>query len=70
MKFSIRSEDSNIHAGNLIRSALKDIGNGGGHPTMAGGIIYKKYLDKIDNIEDKVIELFTAAYKRMENSKI
>ena len=70
VKFSIRSEDSNIHAGNLIRSALKDIGNGGGHPTMAGGIIYKKYLDKIDNIEDKVIELFTAAYKRMENSKI
>ncbi len=63
VKFSIRSEDSNVHVGNLIRIALKDIGNGGGHPTMAGGIIYKKYLDKIDNLEETVINLFTSAYK-------
>ena len=65
VKFSIRSEDNNVHAGNLIRLALKDIGNGGGHPTMAGGIIYKKYLDKIDNLEDTVADLFTEAYKNM-----
>ncbi len=65
VKFSIRSEDSNIHAGNLIRLALQDIGNGGGHPTMAGGIIYKKYLDEIDNLEDTVVSIFTEAYKKM-----
>ncbi len=65
VKFSIRSEDSSIHAGNLIRLALQDIGNGGGHPTMAGGIIYKKYLDEIDNLEDTVISIFTEAYKKM-----
>ena len=65
VKFSIRSEDNNVHAGNLIRLALQDIGNGGGHPTMAGGIIYKKYLDKIDNLEDTVKHIFIEAYKKM-----
>lgn len=65
VKFSIRSEDSNIHAGKLIRLALQDIGNGGGHPTMAGGIIYKKYLDEIDNLEDTVVQIFSEAYKKL-----
>ncbi len=38
-KFSVRSEVDEINAGKLIANALNGIGNGGGHPTMAGGVI-------------------------------
>lgn len=43
LKFSVRSESSRINAGKLLHIALKDIGNGGGHATMAGGIVYPEY---------------------------
>lgn len=65
VKFSIRSEDKTIHAGRLIHEALKDIGNGGGHPTMAGGVIYKNYLDKISNLESTVERVFMGAYEKL-----
>lgn len=39
-KFSVRSEIEGLNAGNLISDALEGYGNGGGHPTMAGGIIF------------------------------
>lgn len=39
IRFSIRSERKDIHAGDLIALALSGIGNGGGHPAMAGGMI-------------------------------
>lgn len=45
-KFSVRSELPEINAGKLTNLALRDIGNGGGHPTMAGGVLYaeRKHL--------------------------
>ncbi len=45
-KFSVRSEVQWLNAGRLINLALRDIGNGGGHPTMAGGLVYaeRKHL--------------------------
>ena len=42
IKFSVRSEDSYIHAGHLVREALHGYGDGGGHATMAGGMIRKE----------------------------
>lgn len=42
IKLSVRSEDPEIHAGNLIHDALAGIGNGGGHAAMAGGLIEKE----------------------------
>ncbi len=39
IKFSVRSEDSRVHAGELIRGALAGLGDGGGHAEMAGGMI-------------------------------
>lgn len=42
IKLSVRSEDPDIHAGNLIHNALEGIGNGGGHAGMAGGLIKKE----------------------------
>ncbi len=39
IKFSVRSENPEIHAGYLTRGALDGVGNGGGHKGMAGGTI-------------------------------
>ena len=41
IKLSVRSEDPDIHAGDLLHEALKGIGNGGGHASMGGGFIRK-----------------------------
>ena len=39
LKLSVRSEIEEVHAGYLIHDAIADIGNGGGHASMAGGFI-------------------------------
>ena len=39
VKLSVRSEDPNVHAGNLLHEAMQGIGNGGGHAAMGGGLI-------------------------------
>lgn len=39
IKLSLRSDNSNYDAGQIINLALKGIGNGGGHSTMAGGFV-------------------------------
>ena len=38
-KLSARSRDKNLDAGWLIQEAVKDMGSGGGHAHMAGGVI-------------------------------
>ena len=47
IKLSVRSEDPEIHAGNLIHEALAGIGNGGGHAGMAGGLIRKEQQEAL-----------------------
>lgn len=42
LKFSVRSEEEKVDAGKMVAEALKGIGNGGGHKTMAGGLIPKE----------------------------
>ncbi|MCI9488369.1 MAG: DHH family phosphoesterase [Lachnospiraceae bacterium] len=44
VKLSVRSEDPDIHAGNLLHTALKEVGNGGGHASMGGGFIGNDHL--------------------------
>lgn len=39
IKLSLRSDNANYDAGQIINYALKGIGNGGGHSTMAGGFV-------------------------------
>lgn len=46
-KFSVRSEYEEFDAGKIVFEALKDVGSGGGHASMAGG-----YAD-----ESKILEL-------------
>ncbi len=59
VKLSVRSEDPNVHAGNLLYAAMKDIGNGGGHASMGGGLIPKENLAKLGRYpEDFIRNLF------------
>ncbi|MBQ9609549.1 MAG: DHH family phosphoesterase [Lachnospiraceae bacterium] len=61
-KFSIRSENPDVNAGEIISKALKGIGNGGGHPTMAGGLIKAEDVHKLGAYPDNtIIDIFTSA---------
>lgn len=69
LKFSVRSEEEEIHAGNLIRDALKGYGDGGGHSGMAGGFIPGELRIKEISAENKVIcERFMDTLKKMKQS--
>lgn len=59
IKLSARSENADVHAGDLLHVALKDIGNGGGHATMGGGFIGKDRLPELGHYpKDHVRNLF------------
>ena len=55
LKFSVRSELSDFTAGDWVHLALKDIGDGGGHPTMAGGIVFPERMSVLGSDPDTVI---------------
>lgn len=62
IKLSVRSEDPDIHAGNLLHDVLTDIGNGGGHALMGGGLIPKDRIPELGNYpEDYIRNLFLKA---------
>ncbi|MBE5925781.1 MAG: DHH family phosphoesterase [Lachnospiraceae bacterium] len=66
LKFSVRSEQSSLHAGKLISNALSDYGNGGGHASMSGGVIPADNMDKLGKYRDLTIQnLFL---KNIENA--
>lgn len=59
IKFSIRSALPEIDAGMVIDRALQGYGNGGGHPSMAGGFIPKENADRLATDRDyKIQKLF------------
>lgn len=59
IKFSIRSALPEIDAGMVIDRALQGYGNGGGHPSMAGGFIPKENADRLVADRDyKIQKLF------------
>lgn len=55
IKLSVRSEDPDIHAGNLLHEALRDIGSGGGHASMGGGLIGRDRLPELGNYPENYI---------------
>ena len=64
VKLSVRSEDSRIHAGNLIHDALENVGNGGGHASMGGGLIQNDNLPKLGRYpKDAIRNLFLEVLK-------
>lgn len=48
IKFSVRSEIPEVHAGNLVHEALAGYGDGGGHQEMAGGMVKSERLDAME----------------------
>ncbi len=64
LKFSIRSEASKIDAGKVIKEALKGLGDGGGHPSMAAGFLpgltsEEEINSMAELVERRVIHLVT-----------
>lgn len=66
-KFSVRSETPSMDAGEIIHEALLGIGNGGGHASMAGGMIAKENLYLLGSKPDnRICELFLDTIKRLQ----
>lgn len=58
-KFSVRNETATYHAGTVTARALKDIGDGGGHFAMAGGIVTEDKMYLLgDNPHFEIQQLF------------
>lgn len=55
LKFSVRSERDDVDAGELTRRALDGFGDGGGHATMAGGLIPAANLPLLGNYPDELL---------------
>lgn len=47
IKLSARTDNPHIHAGNLLHRALTGLGSGGGHATMAGGLISAVHVPEL-----------------------
>lgn len=67
-KFSVRNETKHYHAGTVTARALKDLGDGGGHFAMAGGMIFpdKVYLLG-DNPHFEIQQLFMNVLYSIDN---
>ena len=62
LKFSVRSERSDVNAGELISKALQGVGGGGGHATMAGGRVPAANVEKLGEFTNNaIIERFIRA---------
>lgn len=60
INFSIRNEDEKLNAAHIIQEVLKDIGFGGGHSDMAGGVIKEISKFKEDNIYNSFFQCIHA----------
>lgn len=66
-KFSVRSELESLNAGKFIAKALEGIGDGGGHPTMSGGIIPKTSIPLLGKDKEyRIIRLFLDALTELK----
>ena len=70
IKFSVRSEIANVHAGQLIHKTLKHIGSAGGHAGMAGGLIPQENVAKLgEDPENRIIQLFLDSMESVDRTK-
>ncbi len=66
LKFSVRSEREDVNAGVLIEEALRDLGGGGGHATMAGGVMPRNVCEIMgERVEDEIQRRFMQVYFEM-----
>ena len=69
IKISVRSERPTLDAGKIISKALKGIGSGGGHATMAGGFVPFDGNDReedlmIQNIRERFIDVISRTKRK------
>lgn len=55
IKISVRSETPSVHAGQVLKAALAGYGDGGGHASMAGGLIKTDNIHKLGNFPQEKI---------------
>jgi len=70
LKFSVRSELPDLNAGKMLNLSLNGIGNGGGHMTMAGGIVFPERMHLLGDehqAEGIIRERVMQAYHSMTN---
>ncbi len=68
-KFSVRNETPNYHAGTITQKALEGLGGGGGHFSMAGGIILSECVKQLGGNPDFMIrKRFLDVIKEYEKS--
>ena len=68
-KFSVRNETPNYHAGTITQKALEGLGGGGGHFSMAGGIILSECVKQLgDNPDFMIRKRFLDVIKEYEKS--
>lgn len=71
IKFSVRSEREDVHAGRLINRALDGIGFGGGHAAMAGGKIPPENVHGLGLYQDNAIkEMFMKVIENMKKQAV
>lgn len=73
-KFSVRNETDMLHAGTITHKALSGLGDGGGHFSMAGGVITKEKSrllgDKPDfEIQSRFLKVIDEERKMMGDKK-
>ena len=69
IKFSVRSKLAEIHAGNWVKSAIGQIGSGGGHAYMAGGVIPPENFFALGQYPQETIRnIFLKAELEMKDS--
>ena len=67
IRFSVRCEQNRIHAGNLISQVLRPFGSGGGHPSMAGGMIPAASTHLLgEDIHTSIQDAFLHTIEKME----
>lgn len=68
IRFSVRSEEEEVNVGSLLKSILKGIGDGGGHPAMAGGYISREAADRLgDGLHQTVRQRFMQGIREMRS---
>lgn len=68
IRFSVRSEEEEVNVGTLLKNILKGIGDGGGHPAMAGGYISKEAAERLgDGLHQTVRERFMQGIQEMRS---
>lgn len=55
-KFSVRSTIEDVHAGKMTSDALEEIGSGGGHAAMAGGVLFPDKMNLLQGNIEGIIE--------------